>query len=386
MRLESLYFFSATGEISRHSHNSYMPNIQIQNLTKSFDKIKAVNNVTLDIPQGQLFFLLGPSGCGKTTLLRAIAGFVTPDQGSIKFGEQEVINLEPHKRHCSMVFQGYALWPHMTIAQNLAFGLEIKKVKSAQRKILVQEALQAVQLQDHAHKKPNALSGGQQQRVALARALVVKPKILLLDEPLSNLDALLRLEMRSQIRQVCKDANITAVYVTHDQQEALSMADQIALMHQGKVIQVGTPRQLYETPANKFAADFLGQSNFIPATILAQEDNRLILNTPLGILKSAVFTDKLKNKTAINQEVICSIRYEAISLATNNTSNQENTFTAIVKAKTYLGDTMQYQLRTQNGGIAIHALTIANPLHDRFEKGQPLYVHISPEQVVVLTD
>ena len=220
--------------------------ITIRDLRKVFGKTVAVDQINLDIKAGDLFFLLGPSGCGKTTLLRMIAGFTDPTGGSIRFGDRDVTHTPPNKRNTGMVFQGYALWPHMTVEQNVAFGLGVRKVPTAEKSRRVAEALRAVRMEQYALRKPNELSGGQQQRVALARALVIEPTVLLLDEPLSNLDAKLRLEMRSEIKRICKQAKITGIYVTHDQKEALSMADAVAVLNQGLVVQTGGPRDLYD--------------------------------------------------------------------------------------------------------------------------------------------
>ena len=207
-----------------------------------------VNSISLDIEPGELFFLLGPSGCGKTTLLRMIAGFIEPTSGSVHFvgpnGSVDVTHVPPEQRNTGMVFQSYALWPHMTVADNVAFGLDVRKVFGSERSARVHEALQAVQMAEYADRKPNQLSGGQQQRVALARAIVVRPSVLLLDEPLSNLDAKLRIELRGEIRRLCKRFGMTTVYVTHDQKEALSMADRIAILRAGQVVQVGSAQHL----------------------------------------------------------------------------------------------------------------------------------------------
>jgi len=238
--------------------------ISIQDLVKSFGQTKALNHINLEIEPGELFFLLGPSGCGKTTLLRHIAGFYTPDQGTILIGGDDVTHVPPHKRDTGMVFQSYALWPHMTIAENVAFGLQMRKVSKTEIDRRVMEALAAVKMETRAKSKPNQLSGGQQQRIALARALVVQPRCLLLDEPLSNLDAKLRLEMRVEIRRICKQAGLTAVYVTHDQKEALSIADRLAVMKDGIIEQTGTPLEVYRKPKNAFVASFIGETNFLP--------------------------------------------------------------------------------------------------------------------------
>lgn len=244
--------------------------ISIRNLVKNFGSTKALDNVNLEIEPGELFFLLGPSGCGKTTLLRHIAGFYTPDEGKVFIDNEDVTNVPPHKRDTGMVFQSYALWPHMTIAENVAFGLQMRKLAKDDINKRVQKALEMVRMQDRANSKPNQLSGGQQQRVALARAIVVEPRCLLLDEPLSNLDAKLRLEMRVEIRRICKGAGLTAVYVTHDQKEALSIADRIAIMRSGIVEQTGTPIEIYRRPRSTFTASFIGETNFLPPNFFGQ--------------------------------------------------------------------------------------------------------------------
>src|SRR5512140_2650433 len=251
-----------------------MISIRIHNLTKRFGAITALRDLDLVIEPGELFFLLGPSGCGKTTLLRSLAGFYIPDEGQIWFGDEDVTRLAPHKRNTGMMFQSYALWPHMTVAENVAFGLEERRVPREEITRRVGEALDSVQMGAYAARRPNELSGGQQQRVALARALVIRPRCLLLDEPLSNLDARLRLEMRTEIRRVCKEFKLTTVYVTHDQKEALSISDRMAILDRGRVLQVGSPREVYRRPTGKTVANFIGETDFIPGTIRGIEGDR----------------------------------------------------------------------------------------------------------------
>src|SRR5476649_900365 len=251
-----------------------MISIRIQQLTKRFGAVTALHHLDLTIEPGELFFLLGPSGCGKTTLLRSMAGFYIPEEGKIFFGDQDVTRLAPHKRNTGMMFQSYALWPHMTVAENVAFGLEERKVARPEITRRVGEALESVRMGQYADRRPNQLSGGQQQRVALARALVIRPQCLLLDEPLSNLDAKLRLEMRAEIRRVCKEFKLTTVYVTHDQKEALSISDRMAILEGGHILQVGTPREVYGRPKRKTVAHFIGETDFIPGRVLGAAGRR----------------------------------------------------------------------------------------------------------------
>ncbi|MEX0887200.1 MAG: ABC transporter ATP-binding protein [Phycisphaeraceae bacterium] len=356
-----------------------MTPIQIRNLSKHFGPTVAVAGIDLDIAAGELFFLLGPSGCGKTTLLRCLAGFIDPTGGRIRFGERDVTHLPTNKRNTGMVFQGYALWPHMTVAQNVAFGLEVRKVRGQAKADRVAAALEMVQMSPYAGRRPNALSGGQQQRVALARALVIEPTVLLLDEPLSNLDAKLRGQMRSQIREICKRTGITAVYVTHDQKEALSMADRIAVMDEGKLMQVGSPRELYDRPANRFVADFLGETNFIRAKVAFRADGALTLDTPMGPVRSTTFPDKLDAET-----VTCSIRPEALSLDGDGQARPgANVFETSCDDVTYLGEMAQYHL-----AAAGDARLIVYELHPRWlqRQGQAVRVQVDPADVVVLED
>ncbi len=246
-----------------------MISIRIQNLTKRFGAVTAVQQLDLTIGGGELFFLLGPSGCGKTTLLRCLAGFYIPDEGKIYFGDEDVTRLAPHKRNTGMMFQSYALWPHMTVAENVAFGLEQRKVSKDDIRKRVGEALESVRMGEYAGRKPNELSGGQQQRVALARALVLEPAVLLFDEPLSNLDARLRREMREEIRSLQQRLGLTVAYVTHDQSEALAVSDQIIVMDDGRIAQSGSPQDLYERPDTEFVAGFMGEAMLFPATAAA---------------------------------------------------------------------------------------------------------------------
>src|SRR5215203_1734449 len=248
-----------------------MTSVRIDHLRKNFGATVALAGFDLEIHAGELFFLLGPSGCGKSTLLRIIAGLLTPDSGRIYFGDRDVTDLGTEKRNAVMCFQSYALWPHMSVRENIRFGLDVRKLDRAHQDVRIAEVLRLVQMENLGDRKPNQLSGGQQQRVALARALAVRPDCLLLDEPLSNLDAKLRHEMRSEIRRICKTAGFTTIYVTHDQKEALSVADRIAVLRAGRLAQVGTPGELYHRPNSGFVADFIGSTNLLPGRIVGRD-------------------------------------------------------------------------------------------------------------------
>jgi len=245
--------------------------VVVRDVSKFFDSFRALNNVSLEIKKGEFFSLLGPSGCGKTTLLRILAGFEQPDNGTVTFDGKDVLPLPPDKRHANTVFQNYALFPHLSVFENVAFSMRLKNAAKSEVENKVNEYLRLVQLEGHAHKKPNQLSGGQKQRVAIARALINEPSVLLLDEPLSALDAKLRQHMLIELDQIHDKIGITFIYVTHDQQEALSVSDRLAVMNQGDVLQIGTPHEIYESPATDFVARFIGETNLFDATVVSVE-------------------------------------------------------------------------------------------------------------------
>lgn len=245
-----------------------MVSVKLEKVTKRFGEIVAADNITLEIKHGEFFTFLGPSGCGKTTTLRIIAGLEVPDFGKVFFNGKDVTNEPPYKRNTGMVFQNYALWPHMTVYDNIAYGLKIRKLPKEEIRRKVYEILELVKLKGLEKRYPTQLSGGQQQRVALARALIIEPAVLLLDEPLSNLDAKLRIEMREEIKRIQKKLGITTIYVTHDQEEAMVISDRLAVMNQGKIMQVGVPKELYKHPKNLFVASFLGRCTIISGKVL----------------------------------------------------------------------------------------------------------------------
>jgi len=316
--------------------------VGIQGVVKRFGAVTAVDAVDLTVADGELFTLLGPSGCGKTTLLRLLAGFYPPEAGTIRFGDRVVNGLAAYERRIGMVFQNYALWPHMTVADNVGYGLRLRRLPAEEVGSRIREGLRKVNLGGLEARYPGQLSGGQQQRVALARALVLNPDILLLDEPLSNLDAKIRVQVRAEIRRLQRELGITTIYVTHDQEEALSLSDRVAVMRDGRVLQVGSPRELYERPRTRFVADFVGINNLLPGEVEGHAGGTdLVVRTALGPLRA------IEGGTVAGRCVLA-VRPENVALGPAG-SGDGNRVAGRVSLVSYLGSTVRYDVETEVG-------------------------------------
>ena len=353
--------------------------VAVRNLTKRFGPLEVVSGINLAIEEGEMFTLLGPSGCGKTTLLRLIAGFYAPDEGEVCFDERKVNDVPPHERGIGMVFQNYALWPHMTVSENVAYGLKLQSIGRSEISAQVTGVLEKVKLSGLGDRYPGQLSGGQQQRVALARALVLNPKILLLDEPLSNLDAKIRIQVRAEIRKLQKELGITTVYVTHDQEEALTLSDRIAVFNQGKVLQLGPPKELYERPANRFVADFIGINNLIEGTVQSIDAQRrqLAVRTALGEL-SALLDERL---LAGDRCILC-IRPENAAFG-GEAAGGRNLVNGRIAFAAYLGNAVRYDVELA-GGI-IFKVDIRDPWHhEQLPIGNPVSLNFPVSSTVAI--
>lgn len=310
--------------------------VVIKDAVKKYGDFTALSGVSLDIREGELFTLLGPSGCGKTTLLRMIAGFNTIEGGEFYFGDRLINNVPAHKRDIGMVFQNYAIFPHLTVRDNVAYGLKARKVKKEEINRRVNEALELVQIAHLADRKPNALSGGQQQRVALARAFVIEPSVLLMDEPLSNLDAKLRVQMRSVIKKLQRQLGITTIYVTHDQEEALAISDRIAVMKEGRIMQIGAPNEIYTRPQNPFVAGFIGVSNFLDCEVKAVH---------AGTARVAI-QDEMEVEIPVRRDYTGAAQ---ISARPEQLFFDESGMPGEVQFSTFLGDFIEYEITLNNG-------------------------------------
>lgn len=376
-----------------------MGSVKINQLNKEFSGVKALTNVNLDIQEGEFFALLGPSGCGKTTTMRCIAGFEQPTSGTISIGDKVVNNIPPNKRNCGMVFQSYALFPHMNVFENVAYSLNIKQLNSSnllsklgiyarllnrrlgktpkviEKKIV--EILEYVELEQYAKRLTSELSGGQQQRVALARALIMEPAVLLMDEPLSNLDQKLRHSMRNTIRRIQQDLGITTIFVTHDQEEAMSMADRVAVMNGGEVMQIGTPTDLYSNPATPFIANFVGTSNMLKGSIIEEKNG-------ISIVKGNGFKLRSTHKGR-KKEVEVIIRPESIQIYKSMDSALTESLNLIegeILISTYLGSIVRYEVKVGNYRLSVD--TTYSPGDGILQEGEKVKMAIEPERVLLI--
>jgi len=354
-----------------------MAALEIRGISKSYGRTPVLRGIDLSVEAGELMFLLGPSGCGKSTLLRIVAGLIRQDAGTVILGGRDVSALPPESRNTPMVFQNYALWPHLNVAENIEFGLRIRKLPQAEIRKTVGEMLEVVGMSEFAKRKVNELSGGQQQRVALARALALKGDILLLDEPLSNLDARLRDLMRLEIRRICKERGLTALYVTHDRREALSVGDRIAVMKDGVVFQLDAPRTLYCRPANRFTASFLGDADFMEAKCLRieSENGYAVFDTPLGELRVHLDGQPLQPAP----DAVCTLMVRPEAVRVNPGDSATNAFPCIVRDSVFLGETTGLTLDAS--GFTLHASESAAPER---RIGDTVTCAVPPESVAIL--
>ncbi len=360
-----------------------MKSVKFKNVSKKYDNKLIINSLNFQVNAGELFFLLGPSGCGKTTCLRLIAGFIKPDEGEIFFDEMCVNKIPPNKRNAVLVFQNYALWPHMNVYENLEFGLEVRKIPKRLRKEKIMEALKAVKMEAHYLKYPGTLSGGEQQRIALARALAVKPDILLLDEPLSNLDAHLRAQMREEIKNIHSKWNITTIFVTHDQKEALSVGEKIAILKDGKIHQIGTPEEIYNKPSNRFIAEFIGDKNYLNGLFWKKTGSKTVIKTSIGDI--LINSSSLENSKNIDErkEINVFIKPETIIIYNTQEEKLPNLFEATLIDKIYQGESTT--LIFSKNGINLKVITF-NIKPETYTINTKFFLHIPPDDILAFAD
>lgn len=351
-----------------------MAGVRLSRLAKSFGSTIAVDDIDLDVADGSLTTFLGPSGCGKTTTLRMVAGLETPTAGTIVIGNETVhgdgVHIPPERRRIGMVFQSYAIWPHMNVFDNVAYPLKVRRMRKEELRRRTYAALKTVQLEELAERFPAQLSGGQQQRVAVARAIVFEPQILLLDEPLSNLDAKLRVQMRAEIRELQQRLGVTTLYVTHDQHEALAISDQVAVMNQGKIVQFGTPQEVYEQPVNRFVADFIGWTNFLPGKTTA--------DGAVEVLGKTIATKHLS--IASGTDVHITVRPEDVRIGTNG-AGQEVVFDGDVRTTMYQGRNLMCEV-----AVGEHLIQAHVPVDVKVKIGETVPVSFDASDVLVLEE
>ena len=347
--------------------------IVLKNVSKHFGKVRALNAVDIEFTPGTLTTLLGPSGCGKTTLLRLISGLETVTSGEIWFGRENVTELSATRRDVGMVFQSYALFPHMTVERNVGYGLGVLKVDSSEIVERVQQSLKMVNLDGYQKRYPDELSGGQQQRIAVARAMVLKPKVLLFDEPLSNIDSKLRRSMREDIRTLQKSSGITSVYVTHDQAEALAVSDEVIVINEGKIEQQGPPKSLYHHPKTAFVANFIGESNVVDATLKKDGNRKWVV---LG--DTRILLPMGRKVPAREGPIKISLRPEMVHIKSESQSGME--IEGIVSQSAYMGSVIEYTINTTVGSL----FTRAPAYHEQYQPNDKVYLHINPEELIVI--
>jgi len=354
--------------------------VQLINLVKEFTDHQAVKNINVDIKQGEFLTLLGPSGCGKTTTLRMIAGFEQPTSGTILLGGQHVENKPPYERNVNTVFQSYALFPHMSIFENVAFGLTMKKMPKEQIKEKVNDILSLVQLDGFSNRKPDQLSGGQKQRVAIARALVNSPKVLLLDEPMGALDLQLRKQMQIELKRLQKKLGITFVYVTHDQEEALTMSDRIAVMNGGRIEQIGTPEEIYEYPTSRFVAKFIGETNLFPGTVVGMNGKYAIIDAGSGNIPV------LNRDLTVGDSVFIAVRPERIQ-ASHSPVGMDFVIKGWYKEQIYVGAQMKtiVNISNQNMEVVVNQSVVTSQ-EEKLVPGKDIYLTWNPEHAVVVKE
>jgi iron(III) transport system ATP-binding protein len=345
--------------------------IDFKNIVKRYDNITVIPKLSLKVKNGEFFTLLGPSGCGKTTLLRMVAGFNSIEEGEISFNSKVINDIPAHKRNIGMVFQSYAIFPHMTVSENVEYGLKLRKLSKEEIKNKLENILKVVRIDEYKDRLPDKLSGGQQQRVALARAIVIHPDVLLMDEPLSNLDAKLRIEMRSAIREVQRNVGITTVYVTHDQEEALAISDRIAVMNKGVIQQLGTPQEIYLRPSNVFVATFIGHSNIFDGKI-SIEDKKSYVVFENGY---KVSMDNLKNNTKDKEEIKISVRPEEFII-----SDSKQGVKGKIHSNTFLGRYVNYEIMLENGNL-IELSQDTSTNSSIYKEGQEIYLEVNSNKI-----
>ncbi len=353
--------------------------IKIQNVSKNFEDVVAVDNINVDIARGEFFSLLGPSGCGKTTLLRILAGFEYPSSGSVFIDNLDVTDITPNLRPTNMVFQNYAIFPHINVKRNIEFGLRKEKLSKEELDKRVQDALKMVQLEGYEDRYSNQLSGGQRQRIALARALVKQPKVLLLDEPLGALDKKLREEMQLELRNLQRSIGITFIFVTHDQEEAMTMSDRVAVMNKGKILQISPPRDLYDNPKNLFVGDFIGQINFLDTQIIKIEGNNAkVLINKLGEHELVTNNNNLNH----NESIVCAIRPETIIISKTNEKNSDICIKGSISNTSFYGNMTYIYVNIE--GLSKPIMVSTSDLLEGLSHNSDCYLNINLKDIRII--